>query len=152
MYKITLLDRLIINSISKGNGEVSSINKDSDINEEIIYIVLQDLIVKNIVVFMNSKYQINSNISPEQVKEINNTIDLQNEKILISKSLIRKQGHFNLKRFALNSKDQILFEGMLKNINLFLENNQIQNQLTKEENLFVFGFGNYTEIVKDTIY
>ncbi len=152
MYKITLLDRLIINSLTKENLNTYSISKYTSIDERIVSIVLQDFIVKNIVTFSNEKYQLNPHMSKEQIEEINNEQDLENEKILISKSLIRKKEHFKLKKFSLTPKDQILFEGMLKNISLFLENNQNKLSATREECLFIFGFGNYSEIVKDTIY
>lgn len=152
MYRITLLDRLIINSLTKNNSSIQSISVDTEIESKVVEMVIQDLVVKNIIVFKEDKFSLNKNMNKEQIDEINNIQDLNNEKICIAKSLITKNENFNLKKFSLSPKDHILFEGMLKNITQFLDCNQVKESQTKSENLFIFGFGNYTQIVKDTIY
>jgi hypothetical protein len=152
MYRITLLDRLIINSLSKGNNDLTSIQKDTDIDYRIIEMVTQDLVIKNIIITMDNKLHINKNINEEQAREINNSKDLNNEKIYVAKSLIHENKNFELKKYSLDNKNQILFEGMLKNITQFLDCNKIKESKTKDEKLFIFGFGNYSQIVKDTIY
>lgn len=152
MYRITLLDRLIINSLTKNNSDVKSIAMDTEIDSQIIDMVIQDLVIKNIVSFKNNKFILNKNMNKEQIDEINNIKDLKNEKICIAKSLINENKNFVLKKYSLDRKNQILFEGMLQNISQFLECNQQKVTQTKNESLFIYGFGNYSHIVKDTIY
>jgi hypothetical protein len=134
------------------NSNIQSISLDTEIEIKVVEMVIQDLVVKNIIVFKEDKFLLNKNMNKEQIDEINNTQDLNNEKICIAKSLITKDESFSLKKFSLSPKDHILFEGMLKNITQFLDCNQVKGSQTKSEKLFIFGFGNYTQIVKDTIY
>lgn len=152
MYRITLLDRLIINSLTKNNSNIDTISIDTEIENKVVEMVIQDLVIKNIVVFKENEFSLNRNMNKEQIDEINNTQDLNNEKICIAKSLITKNENFDLKKFSLSPKDHIIFEGMLKNITQFLDCNKLSESQTKSESLFIFGFGNYSQIVKDTIY
>lgn len=152
MYNITLLDRMVINSVSKKNKDIKSISNDTNLNSDIIKIVLEDLLVKNIFSLKSGEYSINKNLNSDQIKDINSKDSIDIEKIQIARSSLKNEGGFNLEKFALTNKDKVIFEGMLKNIKMFIDNSKIKDALTKEENLFFWGQNNYSDIVNSTLY
>ena len=143
---------MVINSVSKKNKDIKSISNDTNLNSDIIKIVLEDLLVKNIFSLKSGEYSINKNLNSDQIKDINSKDSIDIEKIQIARSSLKNEGGFNLEKFALTNKDKVIFEGMLKNIKMFIDNSKIKDALTKEENLFFWGQNNYSDIVNSTLY
>lgn len=152
MYNITLLDRMIINSVSKKNRNIQAIATDTNLSCDIIKIVLEDLLIKNIFTLKASEYFINQYLNTDQVKGINSKDSIDVEKIQIAKSALKKEAGFNLEKFALSKKDEVIFEGMLKSLKMFIDSSKIKDATTKEENLFFWGQNNYSDIVNSTLY
>jgi len=143
---------MIINSVSKKNKSLQSISIDTGLNSDIIKIVLEDLLIKNIFTLKTGEYSINQHLNTDQIKDINSKDSVDIEKIQIAKSALKKEAGFNLEKFALSKKDEVIFEGMLKSLKMFIDSSKIKDAATKEENLFFWGQNNYSDIVNSTIY
>lgn len=146
MYQITLLDRIIIRSISKKNINLSQISEDTALEERIAKNILQDLVVKNILKIQNDEYRINPHLNDDQINLINNKQDLQIERKQMVNSLIENE-LLHLEKFYLSSKDKVIFEAMVKNLQLFIQGTKKNNGSTKEETLFFWGQEQYKNVM-----
>lgn len=151
MYKITMLDRMILSSIIKNNKNKLQIHYDTDIDIQIIQKVLEDLIIKNILIIKNDEYKINPNLSSDQLKDLKSKEYLKSEKRQIASSLI-DEDLVNLEKFYLTKKDETIFKGMIKNLELFIQEAKKSTSQTKNETILFWGMNNYKSILDKTIF
>ncbi|MCT4643221.1 MAG: hypothetical protein N4A33_13100 [Bacteriovoracaceae bacterium] len=147
MFDLTLIERYVIDTVSKKQRSLESLKKVLCIKDSIASNIIKSLVEKNIIAIKDNKYYINNNLSKEQINLINDEDNLKVEYSHIIKSSIYNKKNFNLIKFQLEEKDKEIFQAMLKNIEMFIQNNKALSHDVKDDEIFYWGSINYKEAI-----
>ena len=122
MKGLSSLERIILEGIGKGVLVYEEIQKQTGLNENVCYNILQALIIRGLVKTDGIKYRISESLSPLIIEEINGKEAKEAEYLELMEAVVEQQEErvFRLQKIAMDSRDEKIFVAMLSNLESFL--------------------------------
>lgn len=154
-YNINLLERTILESLSDKSKNLEGLQKCTAFNKEIVINLLESLLSKNLVIIKNYQYCLNKNINKEIQKELKETTNIKIELNEIINAIYDlkqlNQAQFHLKKFHLSEREEKIFNGLLYNLESFINSLKDTKQPTSHKKIFIWGGAKYEDINKQYI-
>ncbi len=154
---ITTLERYILESISKGNNTILSIQKDTQLDINLIGTVLKNLVTEQLIVKLNQKYCLHENLTSNKISELKNKdnaiIELSEIiKINIKKSIKEQSNNtFNYKKVFLDNDEKKVLNSIMVSIESFLESRTKKSGPTAQEQIIFWGTNSYLNTINSFI-
>jgi hypothetical protein len=158
--ELLLTERIIIESISKNCQTLKEIKNDTGLESTIVHTLVPELIMKNIVSYIDGKYFLNMKESKTWLKEINNLKNTKNEIkdiLLASVELLEKEKSLNMKKVYLTPYEEKILNIELSKVEKFISQIQRERSLVKGNNrttdmkVIYWGFSNYGDLVEEDL-
>lgn len=151
-FNITLPERIVLESLQKKSKSQIELISCTKLDRLILNNVLNSLISKNLIKTEFKNYTLNKSISKDLIKELNDKQNLTVELNQIIQSVIyntleNNQQDFKLKKVFLNTRDRKVLDGMLYNLNSFLNELSTNNSKTADQTVIFWGENKYENII-----
>ncbi len=156
MKGLSSLERIILESIGKGVLVYEEIQKQSGLNENVCYNILQALIIRGLVKTDGIKYRISESLSPLIIEEINGKEAKEAEYVELMEAVVDLKGDrvFRLQKIAMDSRDEKIFVAMLSNLESFLADAHKKAHASvsvKDRKVVFWGMGNVDKIITQIV-
>ena len=156
MKGLSSLERIILESIGKGVLVYEEIQKQSGLNENVCYNIIQALIIRGLVKTDGIKYRISESLSPLIIEEINGKEAKEAEYVELMEAVVDLQGDrvFRLQKIAMDSRDEKIFVAMLSNLESFLADAHKKAHTSvsvKDRKVVFWGMGNVDKIITQIV-
>lgn len=156
MKGLSSLERIILESIGKGVLVYEEIQKQSGLNENVCYNIIQALIIRGLVKTDGIKYRISESLSPLIIEEINGKEAKEAEYVELMEAVVDLQGDrvFRLQKIAMDSRDEKIFVAMLSNLESFLADAHKKAHASvsvKDRKVVFWGMGNIDKIITQIV-
>lgn len=150
---ITSIERFIIESIQRGNSQISQVLSDTQLGLNLVHNIVQNLIIRGVLIQQEKIIKINPNMEKSLEKEVYSKNLTQAEKKELALGLIKDGDIFKVKKFFLTDKDKVIFKSLLGQINEFIENlpNPPKNKNTSELTVMVWGTHQYHQVIESIL-
>lgn len=154
-YNLTIVDRMILESLQAKSQNLFELENATRIGKEILNKSMTSLISQNIIVKKESLYSLNPNINERIKNELNDKINLMCEVNEIINSCIRKtlsntnETSFKLKKVNMTEREEKIYKGLLYNLESFINSLNKTSQIADQKVIF-WGEGKY-ENIKNSI-
>ena len=158
--ELLLTERIIIESISKNCKTLTEIKEDTGLDSTIVHTLVPELIIKNIVTYIEGAYSLNMKNSDLWLKEINSFKNKKNEIkdiLLASVELLDREKSLNLQKVYLTPYEEKILKIELKKVESFITQIQKERRVVKEKNkttdmkVIYWGFSNYGDLVEEDL-
>ena len=155
-YNLTIIERMILETLQISNKSKKEIILKTSIEEEMLQQVLKSLLAKNLVRLEDGLYAISKEHNDYIIKEINNSLSLLCEVQEIINSCIRQKldAHsnrsFKLKKVNLNDRDEKIYNGLIYNLESFL-NSLTKSDDVRSQKIIFWGEGKYEDIKNNIV-
>jgi hypothetical protein len=153
MIYLTTIERVVIESLSKGIKNAQEIIEDTGLVSGVVFNTLNALIIKDVLCLKNERYSINET-SKERLKEmLENQESIQSEikeliNYSINLSIRQKKGKFVVKKVCLTAREEQQLETMMNNMNRFIDDRHHGTCQTKSEKVIFWGENKYSDIIE----
>jgi hypothetical protein len=153
MIYLTTIERVVIESLSKGIKNAQEIIEDTGLVSGVVFNTLNALIIKDVLCLKNERYSINET-SKERLKEmLENQESIQSEikeliNYSINLSIRQKKGKFVVKKVCLTAREEQQLETMMNNMNRFIDDRHHRTCQTKSEKVIFWGENKYSDIIE----
>ena len=122
MKGLSSLERIILETIGKQVLGYEEIHKQTGLNENVCYNVLQALVIRSLVKTDGARYRISENLPPLIMEEINGKMAKEAESLEMIEAFIEQKEEriFRFQKIAMDSRDEKIFVAMLSNLESFL--------------------------------
>lgn len=156
MKGLSSLERIVLECLGKQSLSFDEIHSQSGLHENVCFNILQALIIRGILSTSGQTYQINQNISPIMMEEINGIEAKQAESLeLIEAVLEQKQNRvFRFQKVAMDARDEKIFLAMLSNLDSFLQDahKKAQNEVAiKDRKVIFWGVGEVQTLMNQVV-
>ena len=156
MKGLSSLERIILESIGKGVLVYEEIQKQSGLNENVCYNIIQALIIRGLVKTDGIKYRISESLSPLIIEEINGKEAKEAEYVELMEAVVDLKGDrvFRLQKIAMDSRDEKIFVAMLSNLESFLADAHKKAHASvsvKDRKVVFWGMGNVDKIITQIV-
>jgi hypothetical protein len=156
MKGLSSLERIILESIGKGVLVYEEIQKQSGLNENVCYNIIQALIIRGLVKTDGIKYRISESLSPLIIEEINGKEAKEAEYLELMEAVVEQQEDrvFRLQKIAMDSRDEKIFVAMLSNLESFLADAHKKAHASvsvKDRKVVFWGMGNVDKIITQIV-
>ena len=156
MKGLSSLERIILESIGKGVLVYEEIQKQSGLNENVCYNIIQALIIRGLVKTDGIKYRISESLSPLIIEEINGKEAKEAEYVELMEAVVDLKGDriFRLQKIAMDSRDEKIFVAMLSNLESFLADAHKKAHASvsvKDRKVVFWGMGNIDKIITQIV-
>ena len=159
MRGLLLVERMVLESVSRCENTINGISKDTTLSLGL---------VKNIISYFESKdylesndgvFKINESKTSEWKDGINDEGNIKEEVKELFTSLVNgyfakeKKSKLNIQKFYLNKDEEGIFNALVSNVESFIENIKKDRSRTKigstgEHKVFMWGSGKYQDIAR----
>ena len=144
----TILERVVIESIFKGNKTVKKIVEDTSLNSKLIEHITTSLCEAKLLEEREGEVKIPSQKRDYIIQNMQNKKNQMIEMNTLIKSCMRKsvQGlekPFHFKKVFMDDKEQVILQGLLNNVDNFLKSVESNRGKTKNETIIFWGSENY---------
>ncbi len=166
---MTLIERVILESIQLGARSIPAIAVSTDINKKVVANAVSELLDKGLINHLNGKLELNKleiynlsknyNFQKQKRNEVRNLIDSCIKNYFFQESSIKlvdednKKSNLSLKKVWMSEKDEKIFNGMIYNLNSFLDEISKKSskdlRLIKNKKVIFFGNCNYNQIIEE---
>lgn len=156
MKGLSSLESIILESIGKGVLVYEEIQKQSGLNENVCYNIIQALIIRGLVKTDGIKYRISESLSPLIIEEINGKEAKEAEYVELMEAVVDLKGDriFRLQKIAMDSRDEKIFVAMLSNLESFLADAHKKAHASvsvKDRKVVFWGMGNIDKIITQIV-
>ncbi|MBC75215.1 MAG: hypothetical protein CME64_04300 [Halobacteriovoraceae bacterium] len=156
MYNFTILERMVLESINKGDKGLYEIVEDTGLEQKVCENVLYSLMAKGLIKISGTKYIISDNLSEGIIAELKNQLNMTVEintlvRECVKSSLMEGEDSFKFKKVYMSESDKKFLKGMLYNLESFLDGLKNNKGATKEETFIFWGGENYAKAVNKYI-
>lgn len=156
MKGLSSLERIILEGIGKGVLVYEEIQKQTGLNENVCYNILQALIIRGLVKTDGIKYRISESLSPLIIEEINGKEAKEAEYLELMEAVVEQQEDrvFRLQKIAMDSRDEKIFAAMLSNLESFLADAHKKAHASvsvKDRKVVFWGMGNVDKIITQIV-
>ena len=156
MKGLSSLERIILEGIGKGVLVYEEIQKQTGLNENVCYNILQALIIRGLVKTDGIKYRISESLSPLIIEEINGKEAKEAEYLELMEAVVEQQEDrvFRLQKIAMDSRDEKIFVAMLSNLESFLADAHKKAHASvsvKDSKVVFWGMGNVDKIITQIV-
>ena len=156
MKGLSSLERIILEGIGKGVLVYEEIQKQTGLNENVCYNILQALIIRGLVKTDGIKYRISESLSPLIIEEINGKEAKEAEYLELMEAVVEQQEDrvFRLQKIAMDSRDEKIFVAMLSNLESFLADAHKKAHASvsvKDRKVVFWGMGNIDKIITQIV-
>ncbi len=152
---LNIIERFVIESLQINKQNSKELQRQTNLNLLIIQNTLSNLIAKNLVITENKKYAINPNLNSRIKKELKNKYHIQAELSQIMNTVFNLSSNekktFHLKKFYLSERDEKIFNGLVYNIESFINSLETKSKKTSNNKIFFWGGDNYENIINHYI-
>ena len=157
MRELLLVERGVLEAISKGATKVVEIMNEVNIEFNLTLTILARLRSRGIITLSDGHYVVAKN--ELAWKKVNNEVEYEIKEV--SENIIDcyfKDGERNklkLQKVYMSSRDEKIFNSMLNNIEIFLrdlqkENSKKKNRITEQKVIF-WGVSQYDDLIKSSL-
>mgnify|MGYP002025777572 CR=1 FL=1 len=156
VYNFTILERMILESINKGDKSLNEIKHDSGMDQQICENVLYSLMAKGLIKIEGTKYKMNAGLSEAIIAELKDQLNMTVEigslvRECVKSSILKGNDSFKFKKVYMSESDKKFLKGMLYNLETFLDGLKSNKGPTKEETFIFWGGENYAKAVSNYI-
>ncbi|WP_127717771.1 hypothetical protein [Halobacteriovorax sp. HLS] len=157
---LLLPERMILESVSRKNMTLDAIKRDTGLSDILVNSLIPELIYKNMLLYKNNKYFINTDPSSDWLEKVNGLESREQElRDLLNASVENqaKDKEFKLKKVFLTSYEEKLLKIELSKIDNFITQIQEMREFdnndrkTSEMKVVYWGSANYGELVEQDL-
>ena len=154
-YNITLIERLVLESLFNHPKSIQDLEDCTGLKKVVLNNIINLLVTRNIVCIQNQLYTLNKNLNQAILKELNDETSISievHEIIAACLRLHKNKKNFKLKKVLLDQKEEKILQGLLFNLESFL--NELPNKKnirTKNQKIIFWGGENYENIINNTL-
>jgi hypothetical protein len=150
-FYITPLERLILESLSRKEKDLSSLEDDTKLDQLILSNILQSLAAKNLVILERRKYYLNQALSNLMIKELKDNQSVMAEvnqviKVCMNNMLNHNEGLFKYKKVYMDKSEEKLFNALLIQMETFIDGLSRNKGKTHEQKVIFWGSDTYENI------
>jgi predicted DNA-binding transcriptional regulator len=156
MRGLSSLERIVIETLGKNGMNYEEIQRQSGLQENVCFNILQALIIRGILKNESGKYKINEHISPLMMEEMNGLEARKAESLELIEAVLDQETdrYFRFQKVALDSRDEKIFLAMLSNLESFLKDAHMKAQSSvplKERKVIFWGMGDVQKLMKQVM-
>lgn len=156
MKGLSSLERVVIESIGKNGLTYDEVQRQSGLQENVCFNILQALIIRGVLKLIGNRYTINENISPLMMEELNGIDARKAESLELIEATVDMESDriFRFQKIALDSRDEKIFIAMLSNLESFLKDAHAKAQNTipvKERKVVFWGMGEVHKLMRQVM-
>lgn len=155
-FHISPIERLVLESLSKSAKEIFELIQDTKLDKQVIINILQTLLLKNLIVIEERRYQISKNLNSVLIKQLKNEQSMLIEVSQVVKSTIKqclnsKDNSFKYKKVYMDKDEEKLFKAMLIQLESFIEGLDKKRGKTYQQKVIFWGSNSYENITSDML-
>lgn len=156
MKGLSSLERVVIECVGKSGLPYEEVQKQSGLQENVCFNIIQALIIRGVLKLESGKYLINENISPLMMEELNGLEARKAESLEMIEAVLDQQSDriFRYQKIAMDSRDEKIFVAMLTNLESFLIDAHMKAQSTvpvKDRKVIFWGMGDVHKLMKQVM-
>jgi len=156
MLPITILERNILELLNNSTFSLKEVSEKTGYDKHLCLKIMRDLIDKKLVIFDGIKFSTASSIPEETIKIINSPEVILSETMEYIETIIENKNSnlFKFKKITLSESDEIIFNAMLVNLEIFLKNSHLKKSASKDmrnQKVVFWGMGKMDSISKQMI-
>lgn len=156
MRGLSSLERVILETLGKSHLAYEEIQKQSGLQENVCFNILQALLIRGILKTEGGKYFLNENISPLMMEELNGLDAKKAESLELIEAVVEQQGEriFRFQKVALDSRDEKIFVAMLTNLESFLRDAHMKAQSSvplKDRKVIFWGMSDVSKTLRQVM-
>ncbi|EQC49635.1 hypothetical protein [Bacteriovorax sp. DB6_IX] len=159
MSELLLLERVVVESIAKGNFRIENIQNDTGLDYSFLLSICSRLIKRGLITYKLGEYKISKD--EESWGKVNHPLILKNEIKEVSENIIdvffndKVTNSLKLQKVYLSDKDEKILNSLLDSVESFVKDlrNSPQNKAmsTKKQKVLMWGYGQYSDIIQNTL-
>jgi hypothetical protein len=148
---LTCVERLVFESIHRGNQDISQIIHDSGLSLSTINHIIQYLLMRGLILKIDQIYSINPHLNPYLLDDLNQSQKFEMMELI--EGVLKTQKKLKMSKFYLTPKDEPIFKALLKNLEKFIEElpPAPTHISTKDHRFFVWGGDQYGNIIQNLL-
>jgi hypothetical protein len=152
-YGLTCVERLIIESIQRGNNNLHSLMRDTNLTLFTLNTAIKYLVVRNLIIQKSKSLSINPNLNDYLREEFNSPSTKKHELLELLNGMLSTQNKFKMKKFYLTPKDEPYFKAIIKNLEDFLDKLPPADQSisTFDHKVFFWGGDGYGTVIQNLL-
>ncbi len=162
MKGLVLLERVVLESISKNNNNVSLIARDVEIDSSIVLSVLARLTAKGLVTYIAGNYQIAQNQiawhAANRIESVRDEIKELNDNIVDTCFSEENSNIYKLQKILLSEKEEKILNSLLNNVESYITNlrndrkkDRKFHDVTSKQKVVFWGHTNYGQVLNKSI-
>lgn len=156
MRGLSSLERVVVECIGKNGMNYEEVQRQSGLQENVCFNILQALIIRGVLKNESGKYKINENLSPLMMEEMNGLEARKAESLELIEAVLDQETdrYFRFQKIALDSRDEKIFLAMLSNLESFLKDAHMKAQSSvplKDRKVIFWGMGNVQKLMKQVM-
>lgn len=156
MKGLSSLERIVLECLGKQSLSFDEIHSQTGLHENVCFNILQALIIRGILSTSGQSYQINQNISPLMMEEINGLEAKQAESLELIEAILEQKENrvFRFQKVAMDARDEKIFLAMLSNLDSFLQDahKKAQNDVAvKDRKVIFWGLGEVQTLMNQVV-
>lgn len=156
MKGLSSLERVVVESVGKSGLHYDEVQRQSGLQENVCFNILQALIIRGILKTESGKYMLNENISPLMMEELNGLESRKAESLEMIEAVLDQESEriFRYQKIAMDSRDEKIFLAMLSNLESFLKDAHLKAQSSvpiKDRKVVFWGVGDVHKLMKQVM-
>lgn len=153
MKGLMIHERAVIEVVGMDSVRFDQIQLKSGLNQDMLFKVIQGLIIKGILKNQDGAISINRNISPEVLEMVNGKRARALESMEFIENVIENgtSDDYHYHRYALSKSEEKIFKAMLYNLESFLKDSHKKNSKDiplKDHKIMFWGMGEVKDMMK----
>ena len=152
-FGLTATERIVLESIERGNTNLSQILVDTQLPLAPLQLLIQTLIIKGIISQQGKSITLNQHISQIIEDEVSSIQSRKWETKEILDSFNKTQDQIKMNKVYLTQKDEVIFKGLLRGIDEFIQKlpKAPSNISTAEHSVIFLGYEKYGSLIQRMI-
>lgn len=122
MKGLSSLERIVLECVGKKTLSYDDIQYQTGLHENVCFNIIQALLIRGILKTDGGLFEINENISPIMMEEINGLDSKLSEALEMMEAVLEQKSQkvFRFQKIAMDQRDEKIFLAMLSNLETFL--------------------------------
>lgn len=162
MKGLMLLERVVLESISRKNSRLLEISKDIEISQEIVITILARLSSKGLVFYRDNGYELSQNQiawhTVNREEAVKDELKELSENIVDTCMSNKEKTLYKLQKISLNDKEERILNSLLNSVEVYINNlrddrkKQIgYKEVTAKQKVVFWGHSSYSQVVLSSI-
>lgn len=159
MKELLMLERIVIESIAKGESLLEGIQRDTGLDYSLVVSICAKLLKRGLIDYKRGIYSVSRN----EIcwRSVNRNESLKNEIKEVSENIIdvffqdKAKNKLKLQKVYINEKDEKILNSLLHSVESFLldlRNSQRGKDIkTKNQKVMMWGYGSYSDLIENTL-